>query len=59
MYIKFKKSILRDVVMNSTTKPRVFVSYSWDSDSHIENVKRFVQDLRSSGINVGYDGDLG
>ena len=45
--------------MNSTTKPRVFVSYSWDSDSHIENVKRFVQDLRSSGINVGYDGDLG
>jgi len=37
---------------------RVFVSYSWDSDEHKEEAKKLVQNLRSNGIDVTYDGDL-
>lgn len=40
------------------TKPKVFISYSWDSDEHRNRVKNFVLKLRSDDINVVYDGDL-
>lgn len=40
------------------TKPKVFVSYSWDSDEHRNRVKNFVFKLRSDDINVVYDEDI-
>lgn len=44
--------------MKPKIKTSIFVSYSWDSESHKEKVRRFVQDLRLNGIDVIYDGDL-
>ena len=44
--------------MKQKIQPRVFVSYSWDSDEHKEKVRSFVQNLRISGVEVVYDGDL-
>ena len=44
--------------MKQKNKSYVFVSYSWDSESHKDNVRKFVQTLRSDGIDVVYDGDL-
>lgn len=44
--------------MKQTTALQVFVAYSWDSESHKENVKTFVQNLRSNGIDVIYDEEL-
>lgn len=44
--------------MEQNTNPQVFISYSWDSDEHKEKVTHFVQELRSSGIQVIYDKDL-
>lgn len=44
--------------MSPQTKPRVFVSYSWDSELHRKRVRDFVFRLRSSGIDVIYDDDL-
>lgn len=38
-------------------KPKVFISYSWDSDEHRNRVKHFVLKLRSDNIDVIYDGD--
>lgn len=35
----------------------VFVSYSWDSESHKERIKRFVEYLRRNQIEVIFDGD--
>ncbi len=36
-------------------RKRVFVSYSQDSDSHIEKVTKFAQDLRHSGFDAWLD----
>jgi len=44
--------------MRGKDKPCIFVSYSWDSKQHKENVKKLVLKLRSAGFNVIYDGDL-
>lgn len=44
--------------MKSTDTPRIFISYSWDSENHKANVAEFVSQLRSNGIEVIYDGDL-
>ena len=44
--------------MEQKISPQVFISYSWDSDSHKEKVKDFALQLRANGINVIYDGDL-
>ena len=44
--------------MSPQTKPRVFVSYFWDSELHRKRVRDFVFRLRSSGIDVIYDDDL-
>lgn len=38
--------------------PKVFISYSWDSDEHRNRVKSLVLKLRSDDINVVYDGDI-
>lgn len=35
----------------------VFVSYSWDSESHKERIRRFVEYLRRHQIKVIFDGD--
>ncbi|MEB1490063.1 toll/interleukin-1 receptor domain-containing protein [Xanthomonas campestris pv. campestris] len=37
---------------DSTQPPKVFVSYSWDSQEHIDWVGRLVRDLRASGIDA-------
>ena len=44
--------------MRGQDNPCIFVSYSWDSEEHKENVKKLVLRLRSAGFNVIYDGDL-
>lgn len=36
----------------------VFISYSWDSERHIERVSRLVKLLRRSGVQVVWDQDL-
>jgi len=36
-------------------KPKVFVSYSWDSKEHQEWVKKLVDDLSSKGIEINFD----
>lgn len=33
----------------------VFVSYSWDDESHVQWVKNLVESLRTSGVGVTYD----
>ena len=35
--------------------PKVFVSYSWDSNEHNEWVSKFVSKLRSNGVDAKYD----
>jgi tetratricopeptide (TPR) repeat protein len=42
-------------VNQATGTPRVFVSYSHDSQGHRENVADFVQELRRQGINAWVD----
>jgi hypothetical protein len=39
----------------SPSSPRVFVSYSWESESHKEWVLRLATDLRRSGVDVVLD----
>ena len=36
----------------------VFISYSWDSDEHIEKVAQLIKLLKKSGIKVSWDQDL-
>lgn len=44
--------------MKQKTGSRVFIAYSWDSDSHKEKVRNLVYNLRLDGVDVAYDGDL-
>lgn len=49
-----------DIIKNYQTEEngeRIFVSYSWDSQKHKENVLGFVDFLRRNGFNATYDQD--
>src|SRR5215467_13150470 len=37
------------------TSPRVFISYSWDSESHKQRVLEFAQRLRNDGVDAWMD----
>lgn len=39
-------------------EPLIFVSYRWESEEHNRWVARFVNDLKSRGYGIVYDGDL-
>lgn len=55
---RYRSLVVGYIDMKQKTGSQVFIAYSWDSASHKEKVKRLVQSLRSSGIDVVYDGDL-
>lgn len=39
----------------TTTPPRVFISYSWESDGHKDWVRNFAERLTQNGVNVRLD----
>lgn len=39
----------------TTTPPRVFISYSWESDAHKDWVRSFAERLTQNGVNVRLD----
>lgn len=43
------------MINNSTQPPKVFISYSWDSESHKENVLKLANRLVSDGIDCNID----
>jgi len=46
------------IFSESKNKTRIFVSYSWDSVEHRNNVHDFVCHLRSEDMNIIYDDDI-
>ncbi|WP_353571800.1 toll/interleukin-1 receptor domain-containing protein [Candidatus Albibeggiatoa sp. nov. BB20] len=48
-------SQVQDTPPVSISSPKVFISYSWDSDKHKQNVLAFAQQLIKQGIDVALD----
>lgn len=46
---------LTRTMSKTTTPPRVFISYSWESDAHKDWVRRFAERLTQNGVNVRLD----
>ena len=63
MYIRILYERVYDYItakdgLHKSDDPSIFISYSWDSDSHKKKVENFVRRLRSEGLSVKYDGDI-
>ena len=41
--------------MNDSTTPRVFISYSWDNDTHKAWVRYLAEQLRHNGVDARLD----
>lgn len=46
---------LARTMSTTTTPPRVFISYSWESDAHKDWVRSFAERLTQNGVNVRLD----
>jgi hypothetical protein len=42
-------------MQSASTPPRVFISYSWESDGHKDWVRNFAEQLSQNGVNVRLD----
>lgn len=50
--------VVKIVLNRWLVKKMVFISYSWDSDKHIERIKNFVTYLQENRVAVKWDGDM-